>query len=170
MTTSWDSLYLPSNSQAEVVAVLQEIMTALGYTRYDPFGGIPGKVYQQVLRLFVAPAHEGWVRILGRPDPRMLGALSQSMCLYLRLEGDTALIETYTSGYPRDALESLAPYRRDEIEALRRALYEDVAEAAPQETVQTGQFAAGRRPGHGLQGQSEAGSKADRPRQPQPAG
>lgn len=79
MTGSWHSLYLLTDDTAPVAAALNAALTALGYRPYDPFPGgtgtPPGLV--SMVRLFVAPVQEGWVRILGQPDEAILPDLSQ---------------------------------------------------------------------------------------------
>src|SRR5436305_14681566 len=95
--TSWSSLYLPCADN--VVETLKDALKALGYHLYDPFGLIPGKAYPQVVRLFVAPAREGWTRIIGEPDADLLAPLSQiAPCLQIQLDGPNATIAAYENG------------------------------------------------------------------------
>lgn len=113
MTTSWDSLYLPSVEAEAILKTIQESLIALGYELYDPFGLIPGKSYPHTTRLFIAPHGEGWIRIFGFLDPQILPALSNtSLCLRLNLEDNEAVIETYANGAQVELLSALQPYVR----------------------------------------------------------
>lgn len=111
MTTSWDSLYLPSAEVEVILKTLQETLVALGYELYDPFGLIPGRSYPQTTRLFIAPPVETWTRILGVFDPQILFPLSSSFfCLRLALNDGEALIETYVDGARVEPQDALRPY------------------------------------------------------------
>lgn len=113
MTASWDSLYLPSADSDAVTAALQRALTALGYTLFDPFAPIPGPAYPRAVRLFVAPADGGWVRVVGAADARVLPALSAGrLCLSVALAGDTARIATYLDGAQTDPADALRGYVR----------------------------------------------------------
>lgn len=96
--TSWCSLYLPCDANP-VIDTLAAALTALGYQAFNPFGLIPGKAYPQAVRLFVAPAKQGWTRVIGTPDPALLPPLSQiAPCLWLELDGADAHITAYQQG------------------------------------------------------------------------
>jgi hypothetical protein len=132
MTGSWDSLYLPSDDPQTIAATLRQSLETLGYTLYDPFGLLPGKSYAQTVRLFVAPARAGWVRVVGTLDPRLLMPLSASApCLVLSLNGAEAVIEAYARGGLRDPEHVLRRYLRTGLTAdhLRRALMDEPPEA-----------------------------------------
>jgi hypothetical protein len=132
MSASWDSLYLPSADQAAVADHLRASLTNLGYRLYDAFGRLPGRSYAQTTRLFVSPAQSGWVRVIGTPDPHLLTSLSaHGLCLYVRLDGTDAHIETFTRGNTRPIAGALAPYLRPDcsIENLQQVLS---GEFAPQ--------------------------------------
>jgi len=61
----WNSIFLPPGGElTQVVSALQTALTEQGYTLYDPFGALPGKAYKESARFFVAPVHDGWLRIL----------------------------------------------------------------------------------------------------------
>lgn len=121
MTATWISLYLPCDSP-----VLQESLTALGYTLYNPFGLIPGKSYPQTVRLFAAPPTNGWTRVIGEPDMRQLPLLSQNcLCLSVALTGKDAHIEVYAHGKQAEPQTALFPHLRagHSAEDLQKALY-----------------------------------------------
>ena len=124
----WQSLYLCSNdpeyTQQHIAPTLSEVIAAAGYTAYDPFGGVPGKAYADVLRLFVGPIDDGgWLRIIseGGKSGGILdaikaafsGALVDTLCLSLALEGATATITAYQSGEAIPTVDALTPYLRD---------------------------------------------------------
>lgn len=122
--TPWSSLYLPYVDSAQVAAQVESSLTALGYTRYNPFGSMPGKAYPHTVRLFVAPAREGWVRVVGIPDVAQLPLLSrETVCLWLALDGSAADISIYAEGAAADA-GALAPYLREghTLDDLRRII------------------------------------------------
>jgi hypothetical protein len=79
---SWHSLYLrtaDSNTDAHTIATaLIDSLHQYGYQRYDPFPGGTGTPpgLKQFVKQFVAPAVNGWVRILGEPDSKALHDLS----------------------------------------------------------------------------------------------
>jgi hypothetical protein len=139
MTTSWISLYFPCESP--VIPALQESLTALGYTLYNPFGLIPGKSYPQTVRLFATPPANGWTRVVGEPDARQLPLLSQTcLCLYVSLRGKDAHFEVYVDGAQADPQTALIPHLDEGFSAddLQKALYstslnlvEKVEDAAP---------------------------------------
>ncbi|MCA9887872.1 MAG: hypothetical protein KC546_05850 [Anaerolineae bacterium] len=59
----WHSLYLSPDNTVEIADALQPLLTAAGYTQYEPFVlGAPA--YEQAVRLFCAPTDHGWRRIL----------------------------------------------------------------------------------------------------------
>ncbi len=133
MTASWDSLFLPSASQEAVAETLRQALENFGYTLFNPFGILPGKSYARSVRLFVAPAQNDWVRIIGTPDPRLVAPLSASeACLYLALHGANARMEIYTRGDFRQLEAELRPYLRQGRTAddLLRVIHDDLPEIA----------------------------------------
>ncbi len=128
MTTSWGSLYSHSDKPEAVAAALRESLTALGYQLYDPFGLLPGKAYPQTVRLFVAPALNGWTRVIGVPDNAMLPQVSQvALCLSVVLNDEGATLDTYRNGERVALADALAPYST-EPDKLVRALRGDVGD------------------------------------------
>jgi hypothetical protein len=100
-------------------------LTSLHYELYDPFALIPGEAYAQVVRLFVAPPADGWVRLLGQPDPRQFAPLSnRGLCLSLSLDGTEAQITVYRDGEETAPEIALLPYLRpgQSADALHHAL------------------------------------------------
>jgi hypothetical protein len=122
---SWQSLYLSCAETAPVIQSLRDTLTALDYTLYDPFGLIPGKAYPQAVRLFVAPAKDGWVQVIGAPDSRQLSEVSKvGLCLLLALDGADSRVEVYADGAQVAAESALSPHLRAGAteEKLRRVL------------------------------------------------
>lgn len=112
--TRWHSLFSVSTDSAALANTLRETVTALGYTLFDPFGLLPGKAYPKAVRLFVAPAVEGWTRIIiGAGDAELARAFSSHvpLVLSLALDGQEAEIGIYAAGNAAGA-EALAPYLR----------------------------------------------------------
>ncbi|MBI5668847.1 MAG: hypothetical protein HZC41_12645 [Chloroflexi bacterium] len=105
-----------------VAQSLRESLVAAGYTLVNPFGLLPGKSYLHMVRLFVAPASGGWVRVIGSADAASLPPLSRlGVCLALALDGDRATITIYANGQPAD-LTALRPFlrpgRADEVQKI----------------------------------------------------
>jgi hypothetical protein len=97
--TAWHSLYLFSNAHDDAVSHLREALTHNGYQHYNPFGLMPGKPWKQTVRLFVAPARGGWLRVVGEPTADVAALLSQhAPLLWLGLRGDAAHIAAYADG------------------------------------------------------------------------
>jgi len=114
--TSWFSLYLPCADSEKVVETLKDALQALGYQRYDPFSLIPGKAYPQAVRLFVAPAHDGWTRLISEPNlnPALLPPLSMlAPCLMIELNGDQAAFSAYAEGEAFSPEAAFAPYTHE---------------------------------------------------------
>jgi hypothetical protein len=108
-----------------VVNALRESLTSLGYQLYDPFGAVPGKAYPQAVRLFVAPASDGWVRVIGEPDPALFALLSHlALCLSVALDATKAEITAFVDGSSAVPEEALVPHLRPgrSPDDLRRAL------------------------------------------------
>ncbi len=137
MTASWTSLYLPCEDS--LAPALQESLTALGYTLYNPFGLLPGKAYTQSVRLFVAPPVNGWTRVIGEPDARQFPFLSKHcLCVYVALNGKDAHIEVYVDGERVEPQTALVPYLRDGRSAndLQAALHSAVSLVELEESPQ----------------------------------
>jgi len=117
----WCSLYLTcaddSLTAKTVADSLNLALAGQGYTAYDPFGLIPGRVYDENVKLFVSPA-EGWVRVLVEENmpQSLLKELSQTYtCLFIRVENpDTSTIQVYQEGkLNEDRISALAPFLRE---------------------------------------------------------
>lgn len=125
MAATWKCLYLRSDDAKVVIQQLQESLIRLGYTLFNPFGLIPGKAYARSIRLFVAPATDGWVKIIGSPDAAQYAPLSQNTTLvYAALQGAEADIRVYHQGEAADPETALLLYLRPNLSAsdLQQAL------------------------------------------------
>ena len=91
MMSNWTSIYCRASDPALVEAALRQHLPALGYEVYEPFGLIPPKAYAQTVKLFVAPAQDGWVRVIGAADDAVLGGLNAfPPALRITLNGEEA--------------------------------------------------------------------------------
>ncbi len=83
--------------QSGVSEAIATVLQNSGYTRFDPFSGIPGRAYPQTMRLFVAPPANGWVRVLAETvNEELLPALSEKAGLiYARLNGNNGAVEAW---------------------------------------------------------------------------
>ncbi|WP_119065194.1 hypothetical protein [Aggregatilinea lenta] len=81
MADTWHSLYLPLADAAPVAEALQSLLKADGYRAYDPFPGGMGTPpgLREMIRLFVAPPQDGWVRVLGEIPDTVIDALSAQL-------------------------------------------------------------------------------------------
>lgn len=132
--TAWHSLYLPSDDRAGLLASLREILAALDYSVYDPFTHWqPGDAYPRTVKLFVAPATGGWLRVIGEPDEALLPRLSARMpLLHLALDGERDHAAFYASRERCDLIPSLRPWLRPGCSEtdLRRAMLQVESAAA----------------------------------------
>lgn len=110
---SWHSLYIRTDDAAGTTitaATLIEVLSRQGYQRYDPFPGGMGTplALKTFVRHFVSPVTEGWVRILGTPDPDTFVTLSVHYpLLHGWLSGSDGGIEVYQNGQKQS---DLTPY------------------------------------------------------------
>lgn len=101
MSETWHSLYLRAADAPAVVVALVNALQQHGYQRYDPFAGGSGtppglKIF---VKHYVAPTVDGWVRILGDPDPAVLNDLSTHWTLLHAWLTDTdSGIDVYEHG------------------------------------------------------------------------
>jgi hypothetical protein len=132
--TSWHSLYLPCDDSARIIGALQNSLTTLGYTLFNPFGLIPGKAYPKAVRLFVAPTVGGWVRVLGEPDPALLPLISQfNPCAAVSLDGGQSALALYAEGRTVGP-EAFQAYLRCDLDTVRGLIEREDAPDAPQST------------------------------------
>ena len=94
------SIFVRSSDAHTVAAQVIDIALAAGYVRYDPFNGLPGRAYPQAIRVFAAPAHKGWVRLLGEWDVALSELLSKttSPVVWVKLEGSIGTVEIWQDG------------------------------------------------------------------------
>src|SRR5262249_1030787 len=72
-----------------------------GYQRYDPFHGgmVTPPALKTFAKYFVAPALDGWVRILGQPESDLLLMLSEKMPLiHAWLNDSDSGVDIYVNG------------------------------------------------------------------------
>lgn len=117
MTEVWHSLYLRSPEAEKVASTLRDALTKQGYILYDPFGLIPGAAYADSLKLFVAPAIDGWVRVLISPETiipvEIMETISgQTLCFTLSFTDDNMKVTVYKDGQEAE-LSALKPYLKD---------------------------------------------------------
>jgi hypothetical protein len=97
----WHSLYLRASEAQIIAAVLLDVLARRSYQRYDPFAGGTGTPpgFSVFVKHFVAPATDGWVRLLGTPDPDSLIDLSQVQpLLHAWLIDSDSGIDVYRGG------------------------------------------------------------------------
>ncbi|MBL8145086.1 MAG: hypothetical protein JNL34_01760 [Anaerolineae bacterium] len=99
MSEVWSSLYFRSGDAAAISESLAQAASAAGYNLFNPFSGAPGRSYPNAVRLFISPVRDGWVRVLGQPDPALLPAVSQSAPLvWTVLVGSATRVEAWANG------------------------------------------------------------------------
>ncbi len=128
MTASWHSLYIAEVSPEAVSAALTSVLGRHGYTPYDPFPGGAGTPpgLADLVRLFVAPAQEGWVRVLGALDRALCTELSAALerpVLVAWLDESSGGLALATGDALRETPDALTPYLRtgSALDDLRRA-------------------------------------------------
>jgi hypothetical protein len=100
-----------------VADTLHTTLQAHGYTPFNPFGVIPGKIYPEAVRLFVATAQNGWVRVLSQgaiPSQVLLSLAQTYTTLSIRIDTpDAATIQVYADGkLSVDRVAALTPFVR----------------------------------------------------------
>ncbi len=118
MSEVWSSLYFRTDDMAAVTKALTAAASIAGYTAFNPFTGAPSRTWPKVLRLFVAPAQGGWVRVLGQPDSAMLSDLSFcAPLLWAELEGDRGRLDAWEHGKAKrvEDIFGLAPADTDTL-------------------------------------------------------
>ncbi len=118
MSQRWHSLYIPHATSESVAEALRTLLAAHDYAPYDPFPGGTGTPpgLRTMARLFVAPARDGWVRVLGEVDAGLLPALSNAVggtLLAAWLTGDGGGFAVYAGGTRHETPEAFAPFLRD---------------------------------------------------------
>jgi hypothetical protein len=117
--SGWHSLYFPNAEQSRTALLVHQVASAQGYTAYNPFGLMPSKPHQHSLRLFAAPAENGWVRLLSaQPTDALLALATDATLLRVSLVGANATLEAYDAGQPV-ALESIVSHEEASAPALR---------------------------------------------------
>lgn len=116
MANNWTSLYLFCGDVDHVQAEVEASFQTLGYEHYNPFGNMPGKAYPLAVRLFIAPAVNGWTRLIGTPDEAMPAALSRlGVCLLVSLDVEVSSFQAFQAGAECDPADALTPYLKDGI-------------------------------------------------------
>ena len=128
MTAAWHNLYIPGAEPAAVSAALRALLGQHGYTPYDPFPGGTGTPpgLTTLARLFVAPAQDGWVRVLGELDRDWWSPLSAALgqpVLGAWLDDESGGFALASGDQCHETPEAFAPYLRESatLDDLRRA-------------------------------------------------
>jgi hypothetical protein len=122
-------LYLSSTDTPAVTGTIHRYLRTAEYEIYDPFTTITSTAYHETIRLFVAPPHDGWIRILGTPTTELVMVLSHlGLCIWL-----ADPVACYRDGEALDPLDALAPYQRPgcDLRQILSADYTTGAEAVP---------------------------------------
>jgi hypothetical protein len=129
---AWYSVYFPLEDYEQLATRLRDWLIAAGYTPFNPFGLMPGRVYRDAARAFIAPPRDGWTRMIAEkpfslpPCPLIVAA---------SLEG--APITTYVDGVSVDPAVALADYP-----GISDALTAPISPAAAPENLGGVPFAA----------------------------
>ena len=126
--SDWHTVYAPLEDAAPLVTALEAALSAQGYAAYDPFpggGGTPPHM-RQTVRLFVAPARAGWVRVLGAPDEAALPDVQQRLgvpLLYAWLNAEGGGWALFADGARHETPDAFALYLTPghTLDALRAA-------------------------------------------------
>lgn len=128
MTAAWHNLYIPGTESTAVSAALRALLGRHGYTPYDPFPGGSGTPpgLTVLARLFVAPAQDGWVRVLGELDRGWWSPLSAALgrtVLAAWLDDEGGGFALATGDQCHETPEAFAPYLRESatLDDLRQA-------------------------------------------------
>ncbi|MBN1285721.1 MAG: hypothetical protein JXB47_10005 [Anaerolineae bacterium] len=132
--------YLTLARRAAPAAVAEALGAALetrAYLPYDPFpgGAGPARIWADKVTAFVAPAQDGWTRVIGRVPPEALAAASASLAtplLHLWLTGATWGFFLFVDGDDLTDAAALAGFLRPQCttDDLQRAMAGDIDTAA----------------------------------------
>ena len=130
---AWHTAFVQADDTARVSDALLGSLTALGYSRYDPFPGGSGTppAFKQFVKHLVSPARAGWLRILGAPDLTALLTVSQQWpIVYGWLTDSDGGWRVLSKGQSSDVASAFGPFLKPNhsVEAFQR--------------VQSGQIAA----------------------------
>jgi hypothetical protein len=122
MNLTWYCLYLPRLDSEQVAEALRSLLAAQGYQPYDPFPGGAGTPpgLRAMVRQFVAPVQEGWVRVLGQPHEAILPDLSTQLgtpAFYGWLTGESGGFALFKDGARHDDPSAFEAYLRPEKDA-----------------------------------------------------
>ncbi len=142
MTPSWHSLYIADVSPEAVSAALVSVLGRHGYASYDPFPGGTGTPpgLTDLVRLFVAPAQGGGVRVLGELDRALCTELSTALdrpVLVAWLDEQSGGFALATGDALDETPDALVPYLRagSTLDDLRQAWAGEVrADSLPDES------------------------------------
>ncbi|NDJ74666.1 MAG: hypothetical protein GYB65_00285 [Chloroflexi bacterium] len=114
---SWFCLYLPTTDSGPVADALRDLLARESYEPYDPFPGGTGTPpgLREMVRHFVTPPTDSWVRVVGQPDEVVLPSLQETLAqplLYGWLTADDGGFALYQDGTRTDDPAALADYLR----------------------------------------------------------
>ncbi|GAB4513111.1 MAG: hypothetical protein OHK0046_13550 [Anaerolineae bacterium] len=105
----WQSLYSSCVDREQLLHTVHRALGELGYTLYNPFSLTPGKAYADTIKVFVAPAAKGWIRLVGNAPEAFTQSISAlGLCLDAHLEANRSHLAAYAHG-ERVPLETVLP-------------------------------------------------------------
>ncbi|MEL6308279.1 MAG: hypothetical protein AAFQ52_09060 [Chloroflexota bacterium] len=136
--TLWHSLFISSPETTKIATIIDSFATEQGYKRYDPFTGLPGMTYPHTLKIFVAPSHIGWTRIIldSTSQPDVYDALAKELssfadCLAVRLSSKQGRVTVYRAGEVCELEAWATKHGADSTQTLSDALQkQDLAPAS----------------------------------------
>ena len=95
---AWYNLYINHTDQQTIAARLRDSLLQLGYTEFNAFGLMPGRVYPDAVRTFIAPPQGDWVRVIAEKPltfalpafPRVIEASLEGTGLRVHVDGGLA--------------------------------------------------------------------------------
>ncbi len=127
----WHSLYLPSDDSQTILSACQTALVKNGLDSYDPFGLMPvTRAYTETVKAFIAPAQNGWTRVVlssdTPPHAALVASLSQiTPLLTVSVLDDGAEITAWHNGAQINATDMMANYAdRAALEAALNAKYD----------------------------------------------
>lgn len=118
MSQTWHGLFIPDADASAVAEALRALLVRRGCAPYDPFPGGTGTPPElsALIRLFVAPAQDGWVRVLGDLDaallPDLAAALDRSLLAAWLGEDGGGFALVSADGARHEDIAAFAPYLR----------------------------------------------------------
>ncbi|MDX2076937.1 MAG: hypothetical protein SFZ02_10930 [bacterium] len=114
MAIQWDSLHFYTSLSQDIVArKLIGYLDDMGYTHYDPFNALTGKVYSEGIKTFLSSPRMGWIRLIGSFPLDLSARLSaDGLVLHIHITDENADAHVFVDQKPKP-FSALQPHLRE---------------------------------------------------------